>query len=942
MYPPASWINATRTITWSDTMEDEVRTLQERYQEVARIGQEINHQLSDVGLLVKNLKAHIGRVLGTNYSLLLAEYQPQSNVLDLYVEEENLSLHEPNYPLTGASQYVIETQERVFIHHLSEEADQHAFQLANLEGTDPKESLMYVPLVLQGEALGVLSIQHPEPNVYTREDLFILELLANHIALALHNTRLYQSLSKLNETGQFLMQQFDSPDAVQAITNKIYEVTQADAVVLYPYDHALQRFVSPPGVAGMLYDPTSPLTINYAAPDHIALLALQHPEAVFAKESIELYTILRGDTTHERQEHFYQSEQICSVAAIPLRVDDNSVGVLFVNFRQPHRFEAPQRQFIEGLAHFAAVAIKNVLAFGRQSRRRLQELEILQKIDRELSQNLDLESVLDTILKLAHEYVPAADEAAIFLHNPLEETLTVAAATGRYANRRKTVFLQSTKGITLWVLHNKKPARVNNVLKDLPWKNLYRNVADDTISELDVPLLDGEEVVGVLNFESRTEADFSQEDEQFLVTLAGQAVLAIKNAQTYEREKQSAARFELLYEAGQELGKIANDEELQQAYGAIIRIAEQQSQSPVVIRRYDETTQELVLAGRSRYRHSPPSPRIPVNHGYNGQAAQTRRAIVIPDTNHPPPGVTPIKHTDPTLRSIIVTPIQFKDNYYGNLELTHQNTDHFRGADIAFYDGLAQQLGSTIYRLEMAKASQELEQRALSAEEMSAIGQSAFEITHRLGNDLGLVESYVMAVKKELAKRTGTLSPTITEKLDSIVSSVNKVLTLSRQLKQELTRFGPTDKEADEAYELEILPAYVLLEEALTSTTFPLSITTKIEVEEDLEPLHVWRNLVNSILHNLIRNAIDAMPDGGQLTLSARNGGRSIALEVTDTGVGIPEEKMDKIFNLFYSTKGSSGFGLWSARRHALRCRGYLKAISTPGQGTTFTLLLPR
>ena len=74
-----------------------------------------------------------------------------------------------------------------------------------------------------------------------------------------------------------------------------------------------------------------------------------------------------------------------------------------------------------------------------------------------------------------------------------------------------------------------------------------------TLSELDVPILDEEEVIGVLNFESTREGAFSQEDEDFLQTLAGQAVLAIRNAQAYEREKRLAEEGRVLNEISKEI-----------------------------------------------------------------------------------------------------------------------------------------------------------------------------------------------------------------------------------------------------------------------------------------------------------------------------------------------------------------------------------------------------
>ncbi len=1246
--------------------------LLQRYEEVARIGREINHELSTAENLFQKLQKHVAGILDTSYALMLAVYQPQTNTLNLYIEEEGHSLIRDNNPLEGACQYVIETPKPLFIHQISKEAETLPFKPAVIiTGAGSKESLIFVPLVLRDVPLGVLSIQHPQPDAYNQEDLFILQLLANHIALALYNLRLYENLSRLNETGQLLTQQLDSEQVLQATVDNIQAATKADVVVLYPYEPTGQRFILPPRIAGTLLDSTS-LRSPYIRPNGIVYLALHHDKPIFAKESATIYNILRGDD-HIRQESFGQREKIRSTAIVPLQVGDESVGVLFADFRQPQRFDATQKLFIEGLAHYAAIAIKNAQVFGTLIQRRVRELEILQNIDRELSRTLELETVLNTLLRLAHEHVPA-EEASILLYNPRTQALETAAAIGRHAevSRKQIISLQGTKAITRWVLEEKKPARVNNVHQDLPWRDLHLPVATDTISELDVPLLDGDQVVGVFNFESVKEGAFHQEDQDFLLTLAGQAVLAIKKSQAYERERRFAAEgqvlnqiskeitsqldlahvfdlilekaleltrsttgnlmlydpdkddlwmaaergvaedkkgqrqrlgqgvegyvaehkrlcnvgdvtqppwngiyleffpgarselavpmlagdelrgvlnvessspnnfgesderllqgladlavvalqnaqayerekrlvaegqvlneinreitsqldlthvfdlilekalelshstlgslhlydpdqndlqmvaergvieekkglrqtlhqgiegyvarnkevlnvedvsqppwnkvyveffpgtcselavpmlagdelrgvlnvespspnnfsesderllkgladlavvalqnaelykkaereaqhFELLYQAGQELSKITDLDQLDQAYNVVVQIADDQSRSQAVIYRYEEVNAELVLKCASPYRNAPLFERIELNEGLNGQVAQERRTIVVHDVNNLPPGVVSVKRSDPHMHSFVVTPIMFKDHYYGNLGLRHEEVGHFQRADILFFEGLAQELASTIYRLETAQARQEFEQRAVSAEEMSSIGQSAYEMTHRLGNDLGLVESYVGDIQSEL-KSLGITSKFVSRKLENIVRAARTVLDLSRELKQQLASLGATDEAADEPI---IISPKLLLEEAQAHAgpSLPSNIQICREIDADTAYIRVIPGSIDDVLRNLIANAIYAMPEGGKITLRAHNAGHFVALEVTDTGVGILPEKQSKIFDLFFSTKGSSGFGLWSARRNILKNHGEIKVKSKPGQGTTFTLLLPR
>ncbi len=1253
--------------TWLLQRYQETWLLQ-RYQEVVRCGQEINHELATVDLLFQQLQKYVAGIFDTGYILLLAVYLPQSNTLDLYLEEEGRSSLWKNCPLEGVYQYVIDTQQPFFIRQLSKDAERLPFQYSSPLGIESGESLIFVPLVLRGVSLGVLAIQHPLPNAFNQEDVFILQMLANYIALALQDMRLYRSLSQLNETGQLLTLQLESEQTLQMTVDKIRDATQADLVILFPYELTLQRFIYPPRIAGTLLDSTDE-SMFPSQSDNIVTLTLHQVEPIFASESNSLYAKLQGGIRNQ-QGNFAQREKVRSAVAVPLQVGDESVGVLFVNFRRPQRFDSPQKLLIEGLAHYAAIAIKNAQTFGTLSQRRMRELEILQNIDRELNRTLTLESVSTTLLRLAHEHVPA-EEASILLYNPRMQALEVAAAIGLYAETRRMhiIPLQETKGITRWALEHKKTARVDNVHLDPQWRDLYIEAAASTVSELDVPLLDGQEVVGMLNFESTREAAFRQEDEDFLLTLAGQAVLAIKNAQAHEREKRLAAeaqvlneiskeiisqldtdyifdlilekalelthsmrgylmlydpdrndlwmaaergvaedkkslrqgldqgvagyvartkqllnvdlsqppwndvyvpfipgmhselaapmlagndlrgvlnvespspynfsesderllqgladlavialqnaqayerekrlvaegqvlnqiskeitsqldlshvfdlilekaleltnshmgnlmlydperndlwmaiergvieekkgqrvgldqgimgyvaihkqllnvmdvahppwneifleyilgtrsvlaipmlagdqvrgvlniespvpnnfsesderllqgladlavialqnaeryekaereaqRFELLYQAGEELSKITDLAQLEQSYDVVVQIAEMQSQSQVLIYLYDETNTEVVLKCVSPNRQAPLFERIKLNEGLNGQVARERRTIVVHDTSNVPPGVVSIKQSDPSMHSLVVTPIMFKDRYYGNLALRHEDVGYFRDADILFFEGLAQQLASTIYRLETAQARQELEQRAISAEEMSSIGQSVFEVTHRIGNDLGMIEAYITNIQLEQEK-LGVTSAYISRNLERILQAVQTVLAFSGDIKREMAKLGTTEETAGESI---VLSPRVLLEDASIVPPLPPNIELSLEIDDDVAPVQVFHSLVADILHNLIVNAIQAMPKGGMITLRSHNAGRYVALEVSDTGVGIPPERLSNIFDLFFSTKGSSGFGLWSARRNALRNQGELKVESKLGQGTTFTLLLPR
>jgi signal transduction histidine kinase len=102
---------------------------------------------------------------------------------------------------------------------------------------------------------------------------------------------------------------------------------------------------------------------------------------------------------------------------------------------------------------------------------------------------------------------------------------------------------------------------------------------------------------------------------------------------------------------------------------------------------------------------------------------------------------------------------------------------------------------------------------------------------------------------------------------------------------------------------------------------------------------------IEQVLVNLIQNAIQAMPDGGTLRVSLSQADQAIALGVQDTGVGIPPENLTRIFDPFFTTKSAgegTGLGLSVSYGIIARHHGQITVDSIIGQGTTFTILLPK
>lgn len=113
--------------------------------------------------------------------------------------------------------------------------------------------------------------------------------------------------------------------------------------------------------------------------------------------------------------------------------------------------------------------------------------------------------------------------------------------------------------------------------------------------------------------------------------------------------------------------------------------------------------------------------------------------------------------------------------------------------------------------------------------------------------------------------------------------------------------------------------------------------------EGDVPPVRGHAAELREALTNLVANALDAMPQGGRLTIATDRVGSDVVLRVSDTGVGMPPEVMQRVFDPFFTTKGGRGSGLGLSVVYGIvkRHRGNIQVESTPGQGTTFTLTFP-
>jgi len=236
-------------------------------------------------------------------------------------------------------------------------------------------------------------------------------------------------------------------------------------------------------------------------------------------------------------------------------------------------------------------------------------------------------------------------------------------------------------------------------------------------------------------------------------------------------------------------------------------------------------------------------------------------------------------------------------------------------------------------RLDMERKLIETQEKLLHSERLAAMGRLTSQIAHELNNPLYGIMNTLELLKTEVSpqsKRRKVLDMALSETV-RLTELLRKMLSFSKPDEEERQ---PTD-------------VSTILDEILLLVGKQLrenSIRISSSFADDLGEVYASRNQLRQVFLNMINNARDAMPDGGTLTVKTLAKGDKIYIEITDTGIGIREENMDKIFDAFFTTKDSIkdvGLGLSVCYGFIKEHGGDIRVSSKWGSGTTFSIRLP-
>ena len=255
------------------------------------------------------------------------------------------------------------------------------------------------------------------------------------------------------------------------------------------------------------------------------------------------------------------------------------------------------------------------------------------------------------------------------------------------------------------------------------------------------------------------------------------------------------------------------------------------------------------------------------------------------------------------------------------------------------YDAKGQEMASVGIMVDMRERAQmeqklnNVKEQLLQSEKLAAMGKLTSQLAHELNNPLFGIMNTLELLKTEI--------PETSKRRKILDMALSETVRISDMLRKMLS-FSKPDQEEKQVTDINtILEELLLLHERQLQEN---DIKVINDLTEGLEPVMASKNQLRQVFLNIIANARDAMAEGGTFTVSTQAVRDFVHISLSDTGIGIPEENLSKIFDTFFTTKGSVqgvGLGLSVCYGFIRDHGGDIKVTSTPGEGTTFTVILP-
>ena len=562
---------------------------------------------------------------------------------------------------------------------------------------------------------------------------------------------------------------------------------------------------------------------------------------------------------------------------------------------------------------------------------RFARLDLLQRVSDVIHSTLDAQEAFQLIVREMVRSLNGASGSLVLI-NPTNNFLEILAAEG-LSEETLRLRLRPGQGLTGWVARTGKAARIGDVAKD----PRYVSVRPGIRSELAVPLEVNGEVRGVLNVDSEKLDAFTAEDQRWLEQLAHQAARVVQNTWLYEQLRHKALLFESLVNVSQTISSTLN---LDDALRVITEKGCGLMGAKICgLQLLDDSGEWLNL--RACHGAGPAylnKPAVPVRESLLGFVVRRCRPVQVENVLTSGRYQQVEVAREEGLASMLAVPLRFGNEGIGTLSVYKGEPHTFSNEEIRILSALADLSAIAIEKARLYERIVDVEEQLRQSEKLSALGLLAAEVAHEIRNPLTVMKMLFHSLDLKFP-RTDPRSEDVRimgDKMELLNKIVEQILDFARS-----TEPKPAPVNVNQI----IQDLGLLTRHKLTNH----GIALRRELGPDLPLVMADAIQLEQVFLNLTLNAVEAMPEGGSLIIatnlvkSRSKVGAQVAIEFSDTGMGMTEEQQSRAFTSLLSTTKAKGTGLGLALvgRIVEAHRGKLTIKSAPGKGTTITVRLP-
>jgi signal transduction histidine kinase/CheY-like chemotaxis protein/putative methionine-R-sulfoxide reductase with GAF domain len=648
----------------------------------------------------------------------------------------------------------------------------------------------------------------------------------------------------------------------------------------------------------------------------------------------------RVDPAHREADRYFGYQ---TFLGLPLQIGGRVVGVLALRSRTRRRLRDDEVALAQAFADHAAIALENARLYEAAQQQRRQA-EVLTGIARDVSAALDRDTVLQRVVEHARRLC-RADLVALALFTPGRAEATVVAKTGHRSEVYDHVSFRPGVGLGGEALASRKVVTSADRLNDARWPPDEPAHAEDIRATAAVPIIAGDDLLGVLWIHRRTADPFAHSDVVTIEALARHAAVTIQNASLYAAAEARALEVQALRRIGLTL---ARSFELPRVLQHIVEAArEGTSADAAFCALADPVSREVQTVASSGARTAVfAGYRFERGKGVGGwfldRKSPFRTADYLADTRF-------VHAFDDAIRAegvvaALGVPILEQNEVSGALWVVNRTGRPFTDRDEGFLTGLGDHAVVAIVNArvhaERERALAELrtsQDRLVQTERLRALGEMASGVAHDFNNLLAVILGRVQLLLLRAEDAELRRGLTVIERAAADAAhTVRRIQEFTRTRK--IRVFERVDLRQVVREAVELTRGRWKDEAQVRGVTY--TVTTDLD---EVPAVGAEPAELREVVTNLVLNAIDAMPEGGGIHLAVRSADGFVVTTVRDTGPGMPPEVSERVFEPFFTTKGprSTGLGLSVAYGIIQRHGGRIEVASAERQGSTFTITLP-